>query len=237
MQVRPDVLAIVPARKGSKGLPGKNLRKLDGRHLVEWSIKQALDSATVSLVHVSTDCSVTADLAKSMGADAPYLRPSSLATDEATTFSVVEFALEHYASKSRTFDYVVLVEPTSPLRKKDDLDRAVTLLVESQAEFDSLVTVGRVRDHPSIVKRIHDSRVVPWDTNLKQPTRRQDLEAAWFPFGVAYVAKTDVLLEEQTFYTKRCMGMPLERFQEYEIDDEFDFLCVETILRAIGGHR
>lgn len=229
-----DVLAIIPARKGSKGLPGKNIKLLLGRPLVEWSILQARASSRVSVVHVSTDDEATADLSRAAGADVPYLRPDRLATDEATTYSAIEYALDFYAEHGREFGYVVLVEPTSPLRRPDDIDRAVGLLIDSSDDFDSLVTIGQVHEHPSIMKRLDDPRVLPWAPGSDSSARRQDLEPAWFPYGVAYVAKTKALRERQTFHTERCMGMPLERFQAYEIDDALDFLCVEAVMRHMG---
>jgi CMP-N-acetylneuraminic acid synthetase len=226
----PTVLAVIPARDGSKGLPGKNTRLLAGKPLLVWSIEQALASAAVTVVHVSTDSAATADIARAAGADVPYLRPGRLATDEATTQSVIEYALDHYATGGSTFDYVVLVEPTSPLRERDDIDRAITTLQDNADSFDSLVTLGPVQAHPSITKRLAGSRVVPFFGEVQVSSRRQDLDPAFFPYGVAYVAKTKTLLDEGTFYTSRCMGMLVERHQAYEIDDVYDFLCVEAIL-------
>lgn len=229
-EASPRVLAVIPARDGSKGLPGKNTRPLAGKPLLVWSIEQALESAHVTVVHVSTDGERTAEIAREAGADVPYLRPASLATDEATTQSVIEFALDHYAAAGSTFDYVVLVEPTSPLREPGDIDRAITTLLANADDFDSLVTLGPVQTHPSITKRLADSRVVPFFGEVQVASRRQDLDTAYFPYGVAYVAKTGVLLAEGTFYTSRCMGMVVERHQAYEIDDVYDFVCVEAVL-------
>ena len=230
-----EVLAVIPARKGSKGLPGKNIKDLLGRPLVEWSIRQALASSVVSLVHVSTDCEVTADLSRAAGADVPYLRPYWLATDEATTYSVIEYALDFYAERGQDFDYVVLVEPTSPLRKPDDIDRAVSMLVEHNDDFDSLVTIGPVHDHPSIMKRFEGPGVTPWIPGSDYSARRQDLETAWFPYVIAHVAKTFTLRAEKTFYSSRCMGMSIERYQSFEIDDIYDFLCIESVMRHEWG--
>ncbi|MDO8307726.1 MAG: acylneuraminate cytidylyltransferase family protein [Actinomycetota bacterium] len=226
-----DVIAVVPARKGSKGLPGKNIRPLLGRPLVEWSISQALASNEISLVHVSTDCETTAAIARSAGADVPVLRPAHLATDDATSISVVEHVLGHYREQGREFGFVVLVEPTSPLRRSSDLDMAVRLLKEHSADFDSLVTLGPVATHPALMKRLDGLRVLPITPDADPSARRQDLPETYFPFGVAYVVKVNTLLTERTFYAARCMGMRLDRFQSHEIDDEYDFLCVEAIMR------
>lgn len=233
MTDEPRVLAVIPARQGSKGLPGKNLKLLLGRPLVEWSVVQALQASNVTCVHVSTDCEITAAVARAAGADVPYLRPAHLATDEASSFSVVEFALNFYEMQAQYFEFVALIEPTSPLRKPGDIERAVRLLIENEGGYDSLVTVGRVHEHPSLMKKMDGLKVIPWAGEEHLSSRRQDLRPAWFPYGVAYVAKTRTLLEQKTFYADRCMGMRIDRSQTYEIDDEYDFVCVEAIMRFL----
>src|SRR5215471_6813557 len=116
-------LAIIPARSGSKGLPGKNIRNLCGKPLVTWSIEAARKSRHLDLVLLSTDSAEIADIARNSGAAVPFLRPGELATDQAPTFEVVRHALTFYRSEmGREFDYTVLMEPTSPLREDDDVD-------------------------------------------------------------------------------------------------------------------
>ncbi len=232
-----DVLAVVPARKGSKGLPGKNIRPLRGRPLVAWSIDQALAAREVSVVHVSTDCDRTAEIGRAAGADVPFLRPAHLATDEASTMSVITHVLDHYRSQGRDFGYVVLVEPTSPLRAPDDIDRAIRLLKDGRTEFDALVSLGPMAAHPALAKYLDGERVIPMHPDVNPSSRRQELREAYFPFGVAYIAKVPTLLEEGTFYARRCRGMLVERWQAYEIDDEYDFACVEAVmaLREVPG--
>lgn len=222
-------IGIIPARAGSKGLPGKNTRLLCGKPLIAWTIEKALRSSLLDVVVVSTDGADIADIARAAGAQVPFLRPAELATDTASTYDVIRHVLKHHSP--RDFDYTVLLEPTSPLREDDDIDRVLLSLDESSQDFDSIVTLGQVHEHPSIMKRLQDKAVRPYVENLAMAGRRQDADAAYFPYGVAYAAKTAVLLEENTFYTKRCMGFPIQRYQNYEIDDLQDFLCVEAVMK------
>jgi CMP-N-acetylneuraminic acid synthetase len=231
------VLAIIPARGRSKGLPRKNVRSLCGKPLVAWSIEKARRSRYVDVAMVTTDSDEIADISRRHGAAVPFIRPAELATDDASTYDVIHHVLTHYRVAEREeFDYTVLLEPTSPLREDDDVDRMLDALDARAAEFDSIVSVGRVGEHPSIMKRLlANGGIEPFCRGLAQPGRRQDTEPAYFPFGVAYIAKTAALLAENTFYTRRCLAFPIKRYQNYEIDDLYDWVCVESVMRQEWG--
>ncbi len=229
------VIGIIPARGGSKGLPGKNLRVLCGVPLIGWTIRRALEARTLDFVLVTTDSPEIAAVAESFGARVPFLRPAELATDTANSYDVIRHALGHCTRQGLDFDYTMLLEPTSPLRASGDIDAVIGQLHQHRERFDSIVTLGEVGQHPSIMKRLEGLAVQPFVSQLRQTTRRQDNSPAYFPYGVAYAAKTGLLLEENTFYMKRCMGFALERYQNYEIDDIHDFLCVEAIMKHEWG--
>jgi len=230
------VLAIIPARGGSKGLPGKNIRELCGKPMIAWTIEKARMSNYLDVVLVSTDSPEIADVARRYGAFVPFLRPEHLAGDHSTTYDVIFHALAFCRENDEyNFDYVVLLEPTSPLREDDDVDRMLEALDARSDEFDSIVSVGKVTEHPSIMKRLVSGRMEPFCQELEQASRRQDNIPAYFPFGVAYIAKTDVLLVEKTFYTHRCASFLIKRYQNYEIDDMYDFLCVESLMKFEWG--
>lgn len=230
------VLAVVPARAGSKGLPGKNIRELCGKPLIAWTIEKARKSKYLDTILVTTDSPEIAQIAKNYGADVPFLRPPELASDRAPTYDVVKHALTYYRKvERREFDYTVLLEPTSPLREDDDIDRMLEALDSRHGEFDSIVSVGQVSEHPSIMKRLAGERMEPYCQELVQTTRRQDNVPAYFPYGVAYIAKTTSLLDEKTFYTRKCMWFSIKRYQNYEIDDIYDLLCVENVMRHEWG--
>lgn len=227
-----SVIAIIPARGGSKGLPRKNILPLCGKPLIAWTIDTAAKSRYVDLALVSTDSFEIAEIARHYRAAVPFLRPADLATDQASSYEVIRHALDYCrTAQGREFDYVVLLEPTSPLREDDDVDRMLAALDNSAEEFDAIVSVGEVSLHPSIMKRRIGERLEPFWVDLALTTRRQDNSPAYFPFGVAYIAKTQALLAENTFYARRCMSFLVRRYQHYEIDDIYDLLCVESVMR------
>jgi CMP-N,N'-diacetyllegionaminic acid synthase len=224
-----SVIGIITARGGSKGLPGKNIRPLCGKPLICWTIEKALRSLYLDVVVVTTDSEEIAAVSLQAGAQVPFLRPPELSSDTSSSYDAIRHTLNHYAPQK--FDYTVLLEPTSPLREEDDIDRVLRILDEDRDDFDSIVTLGRVHEHPSIVKSLRNKMVVSFISKYPIINRRQDQEPAYFPYGVAYAAKTDVLLAQNTFYTDRCMGFTLQRYQNYEIDDLHDFLCVEAVMK------
>ena len=230
------ILAIVPARGGSKGLPGKNILKICDKPLIYWSIAKAKKSRYLDMVLVTTDCKAIADLAKQYGAHVPFLRPPELATDYSSTYDAVDHALTFLdQAEQQQFDYVVLLEPTSPLREDDDIDKMLEKLIANRSEFDSIVSVGEVGEHPSLLKRLVGDRVEPFCPELPQTNRRQDNEPAYFPYGVAYIANTNALREQNTFYTARCMYFVIKHYQKVEIDDIYDFLSAESIMKHEWG--
>jgi CMP-N,N'-diacetyllegionaminic acid synthase len=227
------VIAMIPARGGSKGLPGKNIKTICGKPLISWTIQVALKSKFIDQLFVSTDSQAIADIAKVAGAPAPFLRPAMLATDNSPTIDVVEHVLEYFrAEAAPSFDYVVLLEPTSPLREDEDIDNMLIKLEASADRFDAIVSVGEVSEHPSIMKRLTGDSMEAYCPELQMALRRQDNPPAFFPYGVAYIAKTPSLLAERTFYPKRCTYYRIKRYQNYEIDDIYDFLAVENIMRC-----
>lgn len=227
-----SIIAIIPARGGSKGLPGKNIKELCGKPLIAWTIEKALKSRYLDVVMVSTDSQEIADIAQSYNASVPFLRPSELATDTASSYDVICHALDHYRQSDRLdFAYTMLLEPTSPLREDDDIDRVIEALDSNAKFFDSIVTLGEVGEHPSIMKRFVGDRIAPFCPDLQQTTRRQDNAPAYFPYGVAYLAKTESLIETKTFYSNRCMGFQIQRYQNHEIDDIYDFICIESLMK------
>jgi CMP-N,N'-diacetyllegionaminic acid synthase len=230
------VLAIIPARGGSKGLPGKNSRELCGKPLIAWTLEKAKKSHYLDMILVTTDCSQIAEIARQFGGYVPFLRPADLATDQASTFDTVFHALEYLKeNECHLFDFVVLLEPTSPLREDYDIDRMLEKIALCESDFDSIVSVGEVGQHPSLMKRLVDENVHAFCPDLPLTTRRQDNEPAYFPFGVAYIAKTHELITQKTFYTSRCTYYCIKPYQNFEIDNIYDFLCIENIMKYEWG--
>ena len=227
-----DCLIIIPARGGSKGIPRKNIKPLLGKPLIGYSIEHAKKSKYMNKVVVSTEDEEIAEISKDYGAEVPFLRPEELARDDSPTSDAIIHALNWFEKRGEYFDIVVLLEPTSPLRKENDLDIAIELFIKNIDRADSLVSVGEVHlENPYIMKKIENGYVKPFieiDENVYQ---RQQLPKVYFPYGVVYLSKTDTLKRYKTFYQERTIPYFIERWQNYEVDDIYDFIAIEAILK------
>ena len=225
------ILAIIPARGGSKGLPGKNIRELAGKPLIAWSIEAARQSRFVDEVIVSTDCEKTAQIAKLWGGHVPFIRPAELATDSAKGIDVILHALSWRQTIAPPVDLVLLLQPTSPLRTAEDIDLAVDLFSTRQAKV--IVSVCPVDHHPWW------SNTLPEDNSMRDflrpeavNTNRQELPAFYRLNGAIYLADVAFLQETQSFMTSETYAsvMPAER--SVDIDTLLDFRMAEFMLRA-----
>jgi CMP-N-acetylneuraminic acid synthetase len=226
------IIAIIPARGGSKGLPGKNIKELCGKPLIAWSIESGLGSQYIDEVMVTTDSEEIARIGRDFGASVPFIRPSELAGDKATSFDAVKHVIDFYKNELRKqFDYVVLLEPTSPLRETGDIDKMLKKIIAMEDQFDAIISLGEVHEHPSIMKKIVGNVIEPYCSELITTTRRQDNEIAYFPYGIAYIIKVKTLLDEQSFYPRRTTYHLIKRYQCYEIDDIYDFLMIENVMK------
>lgn len=230
------ILAIITARGGSKGLPGKNIKVLNGKPLIAWTIEQIKSSELIDNAVVSTDSREIAEVSEAYGVSVPELRPDYLATDEASSMDVLEYVIKNEEKYGRTYDYIMLLEPTSPLRKKGDLDNIIRMAGDNP-DKDGVVSVGRVQlEHPMIVKKVSEKGVVaPYIPETAGIYQRQQHDEALFPYGVGYLIKNAVFRKERAIYTSNILPYYIERWQNYEIDDIYDFKCIETIMQMEGG--
>lgn len=226
------ILAVVTARGGSKGLPGKNIKELNGKPLIAWTIEQISDSKLIDKCIVSTDSQEIAKISEDYGVKVPELRPKDLSTDEASSMDVLEYTIQREEMQGRTYDYVMLLEPTSPLRKKGDLDNIIQL-AGNNYDRDGVISVGQVQlEHPMLIKKISESgSIVPYTEKVLNVYQRQQHDVALFPYGVGYLIKTSILKAQHTIYTSNVIPYYIERWQNYEIDDIYDFKCIETIMQ------
>jgi CMP-N,N'-diacetyllegionaminic acid synthase len=227
-----SVIAIIPARSGSKGLPGKNIKQLCGKPLIAWSIEAGLASKYIDVVVVSTDSQEIAAISREIGASVPFIRPPDLATDEATSFEVIKHALDYYEFELKTsFDYIILLEPTSPQRDWADIDRAVQeLILNSKAS--AIVGVSKTQSQNPIflVKMRNDHTLVDLGSLENGAVRRQDVEDVYFLDGSIYISETEVLLRRQSFYHSETVGCIFPKWKSIEIDDLDDFTMVEALM-------
>jgi len=227
------ILAFIPARSGSKGLPGKNIIKVAGLPLIAYSINSGRSAKLVDKILVSTDSPQIGRVAKRYGAIVPFLRPAKLATDTAPTIDAVMHALRWLEDSGEQYDAVALLEPTSPLRKAGDIDRAIKILLDNWEKTDAVVSLGEIAlESPYIAKKVQNGYVRPLIKVPGLTTRRQDLPKAYFPYGVIYLCKTTTLEKEKTFYPKRIMPYYIERWQNYEVDDIWNLVTIEAVFKC-----
>ncbi|MFD2170090.1 cytidylyltransferase domain-containing protein [Tumebacillus lipolyticus] len=219
------VLAVIPARGGSKGVPRKNIRDLAGKPLLAWSIEAAKRSDHIDRVIVSSEDGEILDVAKAWGADVPFVRPELLARDETPGIDPILHALEQLPD----YEYVVLLQPTSPLRTAEDIDRCIEQMLRAKAPC--CVTVTEPAKSPYWMYTLGaDNRIEPL-IQAEQVARRQDLPPAYALNGAVYVAETEWLKRSKSFLAAGVVAhiMPGER--SLDIDTELDLYLAEAMLK------
>ena len=231
------VLGIVPARGGSKGIPRKNLAPLLGRPLLAYTTDAALASRRLSRVVLSTDDEEIAAAGMKLGLEVPFLRPPDLATDDARTIDVIRDVVLKLEAGGDRFDAVLTLQPTTPLRRPEDIDGAVTLLEQTGADSVlSFVDVGE--RHPARMKIVDDHRRV-FDPPFGESTecqRRQDLPRLFLREGSIYLTRRDVIVNQRSFKGNDCRAWLVPRERACNVDDAFDlFLAAQMIAYTVGG--
>ncbi len=225
------ILGFIPARGGSKGVYKKNIRLVNGKPMIAYSIEDALGSRYIDSVVVSTDNAEIADVSRRYGA-VVVPRPKKYSGDKSPTYDAIFHAIDWFKQKNEHFDIIIVIEPTSPLRKKSDLDDAISLFIKNVSTADSLVSIGEIHlENPYLAKKIEQGYVKPLIRSNKTFTQRQQLPHVYFPYGVIYISKIESLKKYKTFYQKRTIPFFIERWQNYEVDDFYDYLCVDRIAK------
>lgn len=223
-----NVLGVIPARSGSKGIKDKNIRKLNGKPLIAYAIESALQSRYIDEAMLSTDSSVYADMAKEYGASVPFLRSEKNSTDEAKGIDVLLEILEDYEKRGKRFDNIIALQPTSPLRTCKNIDKAFELFYEKDA--DSVVSVCECEHSPLLSNILsHDLNMegfIKSDNNL----RRQDLGKFYRLNGAIYISKVRTLKETLSFYGKNSYAYIMEQRESVDIDTELDFEYAEFLI-------
>jgi len=231
MSTKPRVLGVIPARGGSRGIPRKNLSMVDGVPLVVHALRQAAAAGTLTRTVLSTEDAEIAQVARDAGGDVPFLRPAELADDATPTLPVLLHALATLeAAGDAPYDWVCILQPTAPLRRAEDIDRAVGKAIETGA--DSVVTVCRTH-HPAKTKRIEDDRLVPYVVEEAEGTRRQDLgEPAWRRNGAVYVMRRDVL-DSGRLYGDVCRPVEMPAERSVDVDMPADLTLVNALWQTL----
>ena len=229
---KPRVLAIIPARGGSKGIPKKNMVKINGKPLIYFTIKAAKKSKFLSNIVVSTDCKKISNYSKKLGVEVPFLRPKKLATDKALTFPVIKHALEKMEKiYSLVFDYIVLLQPTCPLRSYNDIDLSLKkLFLSNFKSITSIVDVGA--NHPERMKIIKKNKLKNYlNKKTENMKPRQELDKVFIRNGAIYAFKREVLFKEKSLVSKKNLPFIMPKERSTNIDSYEDLIVAKYYLK------
>jgi CMP-N,N'-diacetyllegionaminic acid synthase len=224
-----SVLAIVPARGGSKGIPRKNIRPLAGLPLIGWTLRAARASRYIDRLILSSEDEEIIRIAQELGCEIPFRRPRELAQDSTPGIDPVLHAITSLPG----YDIVVLLQPTSPLRLEADIDACIERMINSGSPV--CVSVREAVDHPYwCYASAADGKLRPFVTLPEGAfARRQDLPRAFTPNGAVYVAKTDWLVNSRSFMTEQTIGLEMPEARSLDIDTEEDLAVAESRLRHV----
>ncbi len=226
------ILGLVPARKGSKRIPGKNAKLLGGKPLVAWTFETAAACKALDKVCLSTDDPALMELARDHGVDVPFTRPEHLCNDTASTIDVILHALDHYSAAGDEFIAVMLLQPTSPFRNAETLDQAVDAFHRHDGRRD-FVSVSPVESPPQWMFYIRDNELTPVTAWSDLKGRSQDLEPAYRLNGSLYLTSTQTLRTEKRLVHPRCLPIQMSAGMEsIDIDTMEDWRLAELHLNS-----
>ncbi len=227
----PVVLGLITARGGSRGIPGKNIRLVAGKPMIAWTIQAALECDSLNRVILSTDDAEIAEIGRKWRAEVPFMRPTELAQDNSPHIDVILHAVEWLmANENYHPDYVVLLQPTSPLRTAQDIDAAVALALQRDA--DSVVSISESPAHPFFIKRITgEGKLADFADKPGGYLPRQALPPAYVENGAIYVVRRDVLLREKTLYPDGTYPYIMATERSLDVDTPWDLYVADLVLR------
>ena len=226
----PYALGVIPARGGSKGLPGKNLRKLGALSLIGQAVASAREAALLARFIVSTDSPEIAEEAERHGAEVPFLRPAELATDQAGMLPVLQHAVRWLESSAGVRpDMIVTLQPTSPFRTGVEIDATITKVIDTGS--DSAQTLSEASYHPYFMKTLDGDRTMALFPDGHKYVRRQDAPPVYQPSGAVYVTRYATLMEQGHILGDDNRGVTMGFEPSVNIDTEWDFLLAGLLLR------
>lgn len=221
-------IAIILARSGSKGLKDKNIRMLNGKHMIGWTIEAALNCKKFDRIIVSTDSAEYKKISESYGAEV-LMREKYLASDHSTSFDVIEHLLEKDIKEP--YDYFVLLQPTSPLRNAQNICEACRLFEDNFNEYDFLVSVTEANHTPELVKHIKDKSMKEFNADFANYRRQND--KYYSPNGGIFIGKPTAYLSQKHFFGERSLAFKMDKLHSVDIDDWIDFKTAEVIMKEI----
>ncbi len=219
------LLAIIPARGGSKGIPRKNIRPLAGKPLIGYTIEAALKVEAIDRLIVSTDDEEIARIATQFGAEVPFLRPNQIAKDETASIETVL----HAVKKLDGYSKVLLLQPTSPLRNVEDINGIINL--QHTKKCPSVVSITLAKKHPNWIFTLNDEHLMsPVIKNSQLEATRQKLEKSYVLNGAMYLCESNWIKEHRIFINHETLGYIMPEERSVDIDSQLDWLWAETLI-------
>lgn len=222
--MKPTFLAIIPARGGSKGVPRKNIKELAGKPLIAWTIEEAKKSKYIDRLILSSEDDEIIEVAKKYGCEVPFKRPLELAQDDTPGIAPILHAIEQCPD----YDYVVLLQPTSPLRTVEDIDGCIEKLLSNNADF--CVSVSQPEKSPYWMYTLERELMVPL-LQKELVARRQDLPKVYSLNGSVYVGESTKIKKSKAFLTENTIAFETAAKQSFDIDTELDFKICEVLIK------
>ena len=229
--MKPKTVAIIPARGGSKGIPEKNIKPLFGKPLVAWTIEHAKKSECFNKIIVTTEDEEIAGISRKYGAEI-IKRPKELAKDESPTIDAIFHVLEVLRTDNYNPNIIVLLQPTSPLRNVNDIEKALKLFLERDCE--SVVSVCEMEHPPYWSFTVEGGYLNPLFENDYLKIRRQDLPKTYIPNGAIYVSMPQMLYKYKSFYCEKTIPFVMPAERSIDIDNEIDFMLAELLVKKYG---
>lgn len=223
------IIAIIPARSGSKGLKNKNIKELDGKPLIAYTIEAALRSNVFEDVFVSTDSKEYKKIAEKYGAWVPFFRDNELAKDTTSTNEVVKDVIVKLRNSGKEYDDLMILQPTSPLRDEEDIKNSIRLFNEKKA--NSVVSMCECDYSPLLTKELDEEMNLDGFLSKLNKIRRQDLKKSYRLNGAIYLMKVDYFLKYEDFYKKNSYAFIMKKEKSIDIDDLYDFKLVEFLIK------
>lgn len=223
------MLAIIPARGGSKGVPGKNIKNLGDKPLIYYTIKAAKESVFIDRIIISTDDEEIAEVAKKCGAEVPFMRPDELATDTAKAIDTYLYTVNKLnESSSDLIEEFIVLQPTSPLRSATDIDNAVEIFIRNRA--DSVISVVEAEHPPYWYKKITNEGILKDYFISNNSLNRQEYDRTYLPNGAIFVFRYNILKETLNYYTDKTYPYIMPKERSVDIDNVLDFKMAEFLI-------
>ncbi|WP_122641314.1 acylneuraminate cytidylyltransferase family protein [Romboutsia sp. Marseille-P6047] len=229
MKYNKKFLAIIPARAGSKGIKDKNIISINGKPLIAYSIEAALKSKYIDKVVVTTDGQKIASVSKKYGAEVPFIRPSYLASDKSKTIDTVMHCIDEVKKLGEEYDYMVLLQPTQPMREAFHIDEAIELILEKDEE--ALVSISKVKEHPVLMRTIDEDGYCKNLLNVSSTVRRQDFPEFYKVNGAIYINKINENLNLETSLNDNKLTYIMDENYDVDIDEMLDVHIAEILLK------